>query len=171
MPAVLFRDIPAELDRAAAMLGLAPEQLGHMRGGGLQAELDVPSGAWRYWPDRGVAAWLSRRDSATPPTGAELEPAGLGLPEAVERLHAAGLWCAEMRLYIRHEGWTPSLQLREALELLHETEAPVDGVSALWSDGRGSAARVELFAGGQAWASSPVEAERWLLVAAGLSDD
>jgi hypothetical protein len=172
MPAVLYRDLPHEAADAAAVLGLALSQFGHVRGRALQADLDVPEGSWRYWPHVGLAAWLGRRGtSGVPPVRAKLTRARLDLVDAIQRLLTRGRWTSEMRLLGSDGEWSPSQPLKGAIEALLAGREDIVAVSGLWSDGHGRPVRVELFCDGQAWASNPVDAERWLLIASGLADD
>lgn len=170
MPAVLFTDLPETPEAAADVLGLSPEQLTDVRDGALQADLDVPSGAWRVWPQKRVAAWLGRSTSS-PHTSAALERAQLDLVDALDRLYERGYWCAELQLLRDEDGWSGSLPLKAALSKMIDGEQAVRGFSGVFGDGRGGSARVELLCDGQAWASSSIDAERWLLVASGLSDE
>lgn len=171
IPAVLYSGLPHDPSAVADALGLSEDQLACMRGGALQAELDVPEGAWRVWPERGIAAWLARRRGATvPPTPGRLDHFGLDLLDATTRLLRHGLWCSEVRL-LDHCGWAAPQPIRDGLERLVAAPQNALGISALWSDGDGGAIRVELFQNGSAWAPSPGEAERWLLLAAGLADE
>jgi hypothetical protein len=172
MPAVLFANVPTEPQAAVAALGLDPEQVGHVRGGALQADLDLPDGSWRLWPERGIAAWLGRHAEATPPpTASDLQRGDVDLLAGLDRLLDRGLWCSELRLLDDDSGWSVALPLRTALEALIEDGARIRGLSGVFSDGHGGASRVELFTDGEAWASTPLEAERWLLIASGIVDE
>jgi hypothetical protein len=165
--AMLFTGLSADMGHAASALGLDASQFGHMRGGAQQAELDIPRGAWRYWPARGAAAWLGRKANVAAPQS-ELRAEPLELSAAIARLFERGLWSSELRL-LRRNGWSSPLPLKDALAELRD--ARVLGVAATWSDGRGGAVHVELFSDGQVWASDALHAERWLLVANGLPDE
>jgi hypothetical protein len=172
VPALLFADLPDDAEAAVSALGVSREQVGHARGGGFQADLDVPEGSWRFWPSWGVAAWLGRSPSSMAPrTAGSLRRGQLDLLVGLGRLLDRGFWASELRLLHEADGWMRPLSLRAALEGLAAEGDRIQGVSGLFSDGHGRAARVELFSNGQAWASTPVDAERWLLVASGLADE
>lgn len=169
VPARVVAGLPAGLDGARAALRLEPAQLTPSTDGAWLAELGCPAGTWRVWPDRGVAAWISHRASAMPRVEPEVEPEPLDLIDAVRRLHARGLWCLELRI-LTDAGWSDNERAATGLQRLLELGEDAIGISALWSGGEDGAARVEIYRDGTAWASDWLDAERWLLTAAGVSD-
>lgn len=169
IPARVVRGLPADVDAACEALNLAPQQLTPTIDGAWLAELGCPSGTWRVFPARGVAAWISHRASAMPRIEPVVEPATLDLVEAVRRLHARGLWCLELRI-LTDEGWSANERASTGLRRVLDLGADVHGISALWSGDDEDAARVELYRDGSVWASDWLDAERWLLTAAGVAD-
>lgn len=168
--AALFRSVPGTLDEAAAAVRLSPESFVPMPGGAWQADLAVPRGFWRLWPERGVAAWFgTRQDRPLDRPPAQLDPARLDLLNAVQRLRQHGHWPVEVSL-LGTDGWTAAQPAYEALVALADGQEGWRAVAGTWSDGVGGAVYVELDRDGHAWAHERHDAERFLLLAAGLED-
>ncbi|MEA2442526.1 MAG: hypothetical protein QOH76_3950 [Thermoleophilaceae bacterium] len=169
-PATLVGGLGATLDDARGALRLGTEQTHPAPGHAVIAELAVPRGTWRIWPERGLAAWLGRRRSELPRVDEQTAPVTLDLPDAVRHLHARGLWCMEVRL-LDGDGWTRPMDAYEGLTDLVRRGVEVEGISGIFSGGQTGPARVEMYRDGRVLASDPLDAERWLLVVHGLDDD
>lgn len=173
IPAFLVADLPLEPVDAAAELGVSFAAFGPARGGAWQADLDLPRGSsWRLLPDHRAALWLAR-DAATavPPIARSWRPLKLDMFTAMHRLAAIeGVWLTEARILREGMSWTAPLVGSAALRLVGQT-GDVVAVSGTWSDQRSRAVAGELHHDGRMWAESHVQAERWLLVAAGISGE
>jgi hypothetical protein len=169
VPARVVAGLPRGVEAAREALRLAPGQLKPTADGAWQSELDLPPGTWRVWPELGEAAWIAHAGTELPRVGAGVRAQALDLVEAVRRLHARGLWCLELRLLTR-DGWGPNEPAADGLARLVGLDAAVFGLSGLFSGGEDGPARVELFRDGTVWAANWLDAERWLLTAAGIVD-
>src|SRR4051794_32299437 len=167
-PATLVGGLGETLEAARHALRLADEQTHPSPDGSLTAELPVPGGTWRIWPERGVAAWLGGRRGDLPRVN-DATPVPLDLPAAVRHLHARGLWCVEVRLF-DDEGWTRPMDAYEGLTDLVSRADEIEGISAIFSGGAGGPARVELYRDGRVLAAERLDAERWLLIAHAVGD-
>lgn len=165
VPAVVVGGLPVDVEDASTAIGLQPHQLVAHGDGSYQADLDIPAGIWRYWPEDGTAVWMGSREPAVPPLPIGSTPERINLVEAVTRLHEAGHWVSELSLF-GEEGWGPPLRFRDALVILTDPSFTLLGIAGYWSDNDGSA-RVEIYEAGQVWADDPLRAERFVLVATG----
>jgi hypothetical protein len=169
--AALLVGLPDGLDEAAAAVNLTPAQFMPMPDGAWQANLAVPSGIWRLWPERGIAAWFgARTDRPLDQPPARLEPARLDLIEALRRLHRRGHWPGELSL-LGPDGWTRAQVGYDALRQLAAAPDTWTALAGTWSDGVGGALYVEFDVHGRVWAHSRADAKHFLLLVAGLSDD
>ena len=110
VPAGVPCGLPKDLAAAASDLGVTPSQFQHMRGGALQAELDLPSGFWRVWPELGLAAptrdalkFVHRARYLVTPIARWTRRTVVGMDSATidEQLIAARSECALKRRQIR----------------------------------------------------------------------
>jgi hypothetical protein len=168
-PATLVAGLGATLDEARRSLRLGAEQAHPVPGHAVTAELAVPRGTWRIWPDRGLAAWLGRRRGELPRVADTTSTVGLDLPDAVRHLHARGLWCVEIRLHDA-DGWSRPMAAHEGLSDLMRRVDDIQGISGVFSGGETGPARVEIYRDGRVLAGDPKDAERWLLVVHGFDD-
>lgn len=169
VPARLLRGLATDIENLRAQLGLQQGQLKPSHDGAWFGELECPAGMWRAWPSSGAAAWIGRRQNQLPRVDTDMRTEPLDLIEGVRRLHARGLWCLELRL-LTDEGWGPSAQASKGLAHLMALGTGAIGLSAVWSGGEYGPTRVELYRDGTIWASNWLDAERWLLTAAGVAD-
>jgi hypothetical protein len=171
LPAFLVHGLPADLEAAAAALGLTLAVFGPMRGGAWQADFDLPRGtSWRLLPDKRAALWMARdAAAATPPVPGSWSGVDIDLVQALWRLARAGLWLTEASLLIGSDAWTARAPGGEILRRLADESAP-RAVAGVWSDPHGRAVQAELHHDGRIWAENHIRAERLLLVAAGLEE-
>lgn len=169
VPARVVSGVPAGIEAARDALRLAPGQLKPSLDGAWQGELDCPAGTWRVWPEHGTAAWIARGATDLPRVRDDVHAQPLDLIEAMRRLHARGLWCLELRILTR-EGWGPNEPAADELGRLLALGDDALGISGLFTGGEDGPARVELFVDGTVWAANWLDAERWLLTAAGVAD-
>jgi hypothetical protein len=167
--AALVSGLGGRVEDARERLRLDAEQLHPAMGAALEARIDLPPGTWRVWPSEGRAAWLGRRPGAVPRVSDEVELVELDLIQAIRRMHAAGLTCIEVQLFVAG-GWTRPEDAYAGLSRLVAERQRVAGISGIFSGGDIGPARVELFHDGRVLASDPLDAERWLLVAHGMAD-
>jgi hypothetical protein len=143
-PATLVAGLGATLDDARRALRLGAEQAHPVPGHAVTADLTVPRGTWRIWPERGVAAWLGRRRGELPRVDDDTIPVALDLPEAVRHLHARGLWGVEVRL-LDSDGWSRPMDAYEGLTDLMRRVEDIEGISGVFNGGEGGPARVEIY--------------------------
>jgi hypothetical protein len=168
-PAILIGGVGHSAERARRALGLGEEQLHPAQDNSLQADIELPRGTWRIWPERAVAAWLGRDAATVPRTLADVAPVPIDLVCALRRLHCHGLWCVEARL-LTHQGWSRPSDSHTSLEDLVRRPDQILALSGVFAGGDTGPARVEISRDGRVWASDPLDAERWLLVAHGMRD-
>jgi hypothetical protein len=157
--AVAVAGLPASVAELATSLGLLPEQFGATRDDALEAELDVPSGRWRVWPDRGVGLWVSG-DATPPPLTRVTAELTLDLRGAVSRLGGHGIWLYEGRI-LRGGEWSGPLPLKSAYPLL----ADADAVCGSFAE-RGRSEEALLERSGRVRMRHPARALRWLEISA-----
>jgi hypothetical protein len=157
----LLLGVDHDVDAVAAMLGLDADQLRWGGDGALHAELDLPPGSWRIWPDRGAALWVSARPGV--PAPATRGGRRLSLARIVRALRRRGVRARELRLY-DGERWGPSMRALDALIALDASDAC--GICGVWSAVERHPTRVEVFDDGTLWASTPVDAAWWAMEAA-----
>jgi hypothetical protein len=104
------------------------------------AEIDVPTGSWRYWPSDGVAIWVGARKDAIPRVEAV---ASLDLFDAVAALASAGLALRELSFRFA-DGWTANIRAHRALDLLADS-GDFEGISGVWADPAGRAVRATVY--------------------------
>jgi hypothetical protein len=166
-PATLVGGLGRNLDDVREALRLAEEQTHPSPDGSVVAELPVPGGTWRIWPEHGVAAWLGRRSGDLPRVN-DATPVALDLPDAVRHLHDRGLWCVEVRLFDA-AGWSRPMDAYDGLCDLVARAHKIEGISAIFSSQSGPV-RVEMYRDGRVLAADPLDAERWLLIAHDIGD-
>jgi len=162
--------LPRELGAIAASLGLLPEQFGPTRGGAFQADLDLPAGFWRVWPERELGLWIGRDPDQRPPL-ARWKPGGeLSLLEIILRLGEHGIWLFEGQLS-DGEGWSAPLPLKTIYEQLRSHPERFERLSGEFGDRSGRSQHATFSRFGCVEAVSPTQAVRWLSIAYGLSSD
>lgn len=162
--------LPPDLERIAASLGLLPEQFGPTRDGAFQAELDLPAGFWRVWPEREIGLWIGR-DPDQPPPLARWQPAReMTLLEMVLRLGEHGIWLFEGQL-AGDGGWSRPLPLKAVYDQLQHHPERFNRLSGDFGDSSGRSQRATISRFGCVEAVSPRQAVRWLSIAYGLSSD
>jgi hypothetical protein len=168
LPALIVVGLPHDAALAADRLRVPLGRFESVRGDVLEAELEVPPGRWRVWPQRGAALWIGQRPDSFPAEPSEGR--GLDLVQTLLVLADAGLWPSELRV-LKDTGWTPVLGVAAAARALTR----VDDVVALfgvWSDVEGAAAlRACLFSDGVVRAETEGLAERLLILLGSLSDE
>lgn len=170
VPASVLVDVPRELPELASMIGVGVRQLQPMRGGAFQAELDVPPGFWRVWPEHALALWIGRGPYASMPHVAQRHRGQLDLLTTLLRLHRTGMWLQEASLVLTDGDRTESAPLEAIVAALRAHADRVAGVAGFWGDGAGNVVEGELFRSGEVRVSSPTTAIRWLETAYGLND-
>lgn len=119
------------------------EQFEPMTDGTLQADLQVPPGTWRLWPERQVALWVGARPDAVPAVRADAQ---LDLFDAALALSDAGLKLRDLRAR-NAVGWGKLMRAHHALR--HLAEHPDTGaVRGVWADPVGRAIRAEIHSSG-----------------------
>jgi hypothetical protein len=162
--------LPRELEQIATSLGLLPEQFGATRNGAFQADLDLPAGFWRVWPERRIALWVGR-DPDQPPPLARWQPHDeLSLLEMILRLGQNGIWLYEGRLG-GSSGWSPALPLKLVYEQLRLHPERFDRLSGEFGDSSGRSQQAVVSRFGCVEAVSPTQAIRWLSIVYGLTSD
>lgn len=170
VPAGVLLGVPGDLTATAEMLGVGVVQLEPMRGGALQAELDVPSGIWRVWPDHALAMWIGRTPEATMPHVAHHHRAALDLLTAILRLHRTGTWLQEASLCLSTGERTEVAPLEAIVASLRTHGDHVSGVAGFWGDASGQVIEAEIFRAGEIRTDNPTTTVRWLEIAFGLND-
>jgi hypothetical protein len=159
---------PAEIARA---LGLAPGQFGATRGGAIQADIDLPSGFWRVWPDTGIGVWIGRDPDQSPPLRNWEPSAPLELLHTVLRLgEEYDTWLYEGQLHDA-SGWSAPMTLKAIYDLLRLEPDRFDALSGEFGDSSGRSQTAAIFRSGCVEAISPTQAVRWLSIAYGLNGD
>lgn len=162
--------LPADAVLIAEMLGLLPTQFGATRGGAIQADIDVPSGFWRVWPDRGIGLWIGR-DRGQPPPLKRWQPAvELDLLRTILRLGEHEVWLYEGQLH-DESGWTSPLPLRTIYETLRLQPDNFDALTGEFGDSSGRSQTAFISRFGCVEAISPTQAVRWLSIAYGLTSE
>lgn len=162
--------LPPELKRIAASLSLLPEQFGPTRDGAFQADLDLPAGFWRVWPERQIGLWIGRDPSQLPPLAHWGPRAQLSLLEMILRLGAYGIWLFEGQLG-GDGGWSPPLPLKAIYEQLRCHPMRFDRLSGEFGDSSGRSQHATISRFGYVEAVNPTQAVRWLSIAYGLTSD
>jgi hypothetical protein len=169
VPAGVLCGLPTDLGALTQELGVASSQFQHMRHGALQAELDVPAGIWRIWPELGLALWVGRNPKATMPFISAPRRAAIDLHQALLRLHSSGLWLQEGRVVLDDGSLTGPLPLETIVAALREQKERIAGIAGFWGDENGRALEAEIHRTGELRACHPAQALRWLLTAHGLN--
>lgn len=162
--------LPSETDLMASALGLLPEQFGPTRGGALQADLDVPAGFWRVWPDKAIGLWIGRAPGQEPPLAHWHPQPELSLLEMILRLGEHGIWLYEGRLG-NDGGWSPPMPLKGVYEQLCLFPERFEKLSGEFGDSSGRSRRAVISRLGCVEAGDPTQAVRWLSIAYGLISD
>jgi hypothetical protein len=171
VPAVAVAGLPGHPEEIARHLGVGLEQFGATRGGAIQADLDVPAGFWRVWPDRGIGLWVGRVPGQPPPLGRLCPSVEIDLAATLLRLGERAIWLYEGQLFHEERGWTRPLALRPLFEELTQGGAEYIAIAGSWSDPAGRAYRAVLTRSGELQATRPTQAVRWLAIACDLPDD
>lgn len=161
--------LPVEIGDIADALGLLPEQFGATRGGAIQADIDLPSGFWRVWPDSGIGLWVGRDPGQAPPLQRWHPAVELDLLETVLRLGEHDAWLYEGKLHA-DDGWTEPMSLKSIYALLHVHGELFDAMTGVFDDA-GRAQHATITRSGCVEMSSPAQAVRWLSIAYGLNSD
>lgn len=162
--------LPPELESIAVSLGLLPEQFGPTRDGAFQADLDLPAGFWRVWPDREIGLWIGRDPDHPPPLVHWHPTQELSLLEMILRLGEHGMWLFEGRLG-DDDGWSSPLPLKVVYEQLKRFPERFERLSGEFGDSSGRSLPAAISRSGSVEAVSPTQAVRWLSIAYGLSSD
>ena len=146
LPALALVGLPEDAEAAMAVLA-SVEQFEPMRDGVMQAEIEVPPGTWRLWPDRYVALWVGKRPDAVPALRGDAQ---LDLFETVLALSDCGLKLRDLRARSA-AGWGKLMRAHHALR--HLAEHPdVSAVRGVWADPQGRAVRAEIHSSGTMFA-------------------
>jgi hypothetical protein len=138
VPALVVVGLPVDSDVARAMLA-APNQFEPLSDGSFSAQLEVPPGTWRYWPESRTAFWLGRRaDSRAPVRGGPR----IDLFELFLGLGRGGLLLRDLKA-LHKGGWGPRLRAGAALRMLAD-DPSVKAVRGVLADRSGRAVRMEI---------------------------
>lgn len=146
LPALALVRLPEDPHAAMALLA-GVELFEPMPDGTMQADIDVPSGTWRLWPDRHVALWIGAQPEAVP---AMRSDARLDLFETALALSDSGLKLRDLRVRTT-SGWGRLMRAQHALR--HLAEHPdVSAIRGVWADQVGRAVRAEIHSSGTMFA-------------------
>jgi hypothetical protein len=168
--ASILVNLPSDLVDVASLIGVRLAQLEPMRGGAFQAELDLPPGFWRVWPQHSIALWIGRAPDAAMPHIARPHRNDLDLLSTLLRLHRAGMWLQEASLVFDDGSRTHSAPLEAIISTLRTHGGQIVGIAGFWGDESGRALQAEIYRSGEIRAGSPTTALRWLETAYGLND-
>jgi hypothetical protein len=166
---VLVRGLPGDDRQIAIELGVGEEQLYHVNGGVVEAQLHLPAGMWRIWPDLGAGVWIG----ATPTSGIPHMPVGASrrkfkLRDFVLRLAGAGLFLQDVQLCC--EGaWSEKLPSRRWLAQLDDSA--VEAIAGIVSDGADHGFEIEFGCDGLLRAETQVHADACSTLVLGLDED
>jgi hypothetical protein len=153
---LMVSGLPTDEEAIAQILGVGQEQLKHVKGGVVEAALDVPAGKWRVWPAEGSGIWIGETDSRLPRMPARAQADGQNLGEFVTALARGGLFLQRVRLLVCG-AWTSPLPTREWLRRLDDPE--VQGIAGGASDGLDTGFGFELHKSGLLLTESLVQAD------------
>jgi hypothetical protein len=159
-----------EPGQIAEALGLDPAQFAPTRHGAIQADLDVPAGFWRVWPDEGIGLWIGREPGTEPPLRQWRPRVRLDLLKVVMRLGERGIWLYEGQLH-GDDGWTPRQPLKMIYEQLQRHPDAFDALSGEFGDSSGRSQQAVISRFGSLETLSPTQAVRWLSIAYDLTRD
>jgi hypothetical protein len=164
------RALPSDTVSVARALGLLPAQFGATRDGAIQADLDVPDGFWRIWPESGFGVWVGRAPNQPPPSIPSISMAGVDLAQAILRLGESGIWLFEGRILRHGSGWTNPLALSDAYGLLMRSASDMLAIDGWFGDSSGRSHHGVLSRDGELQAVSPTQAVRWLMTIYAISN-
>jgi hypothetical protein len=162
--------LPAETSAIAAALGLHPAQFGPTRRGAIQADIDLPIGYWRVWPDQGIGLWVGGDPGQAPPLQRWHAPAELDLLQTILRLGEHDVWLYEAQLW-EENGWTAPLSLKAIYQGLRRRPNGFAALRGEFGDASGRSQTAFISRTGCVETLSPTQAVRWLSIAYGLNRD
>jgi len=162
--------LPSEPALIAAALGLHPAQFGQTRRGAMQADIDLPRGFWRVWPEHGIGLWIGRDPGQAPPLLWWRPAAELDLLQTILRLGEHNVWLYEGQL--RDEsGWTEPLSLKAIYDELRRQPDTFEALLGEFGNSSGRSQSAFISRTGCVEMSSPTQAVRWLSIAYDLTSD